>query len=87
MLVLHDSREWGRDIQLAIDILRSRDGVFGTVLTNDELKQREPMPIYFAHADLRASLLTVWGNEHSVARLGQGAFRIALEAVFKVSVC
>ena len=36
------------------------------------------MPIYFSHADL------LWGNDFSVARLGQGAFRVALEAVFKV---
>ncbi|WFD34104.1 hypothetical protein MCUN1_000936 [Malassezia cuniculi] len=76
ILVFHDSREWGRDIQLAVDILRSRDGIFGTVLTNEELKQRPPIPVFFSHADL------LWGNEHNVARLGQRAFRIALEAVF-----
>ena len=28
-------------------------------------------------------LLTVWGNEFSIPRLGQGAFRTALEAVYK----
>lgn len=25
----------------------------------------------------------MWGNDHPVARLGQGAFRVALEAVYK----
>lgn len=78
IFVFHDSREWGRDIQFAVDLMRADHGVFGTVLTNDEIRRRSPMPIYFSHADL------LWGNNFSVARLGQGAFRIALEAVFKV---
>jgi len=30
-----------------------------------------------------AWLTSVWGNNFSVARLGQGAFRVALEAVYK----
>ena len=78
IFVFHDSREWGRDIQFAVDLMRADRGVFGTVLTNEEIRRRSPMPIYFSHADL------LWGNDFSVARLGQGAFRIALEAVFKV---
>ncbi|PKI84570.1 hypothetical protein MVES1_001798 [Malassezia vespertilionis] len=76
ILVLHDSREWGRDIQYCVDLLRSDGGVFGTALANDQLRARPAMPIYFSHADL------MWGNEFSVPRLGQGAFRIALEAVY-----
>ena len=51
VLVFHDSREWGRDIQLMIDVLRSQDGVFGT-----EEKQAPPpgtqIPLYFSHGDL-----------------------------------
>ena len=78
IFVFHDSREWGRDIQYAVDLMRADRGVFGTVLTNEEIRRRSPMPIYFSHADL------LWGNDFSVARLGQGAFRVALEAVFKV---
>ncbi|KAL4402630.1 hypothetical protein ACI68E_000397 [Malassezia pachydermatis] len=31
-----------------------------------------------------ARLISVWGNDFPVARLGQGAFRTALEAVYKV---
>lgn len=51
ILVFHDSREWGRDIQYAIDIMRADRGVFGTVLTNEELKSRPPIPIFFSHGD------------------------------------
>lgn len=78
IFVFHDSREWGRDIQFAVDLMRADCGVFGTVLTNEEIRKRSPIPIYFSHADL------LWGNNFSVARLGQGAFRVALEAIFKV---
>lgn len=80
IFMLHDSREWGRDIQYAVDLMRSDGGVFGTVLTNEEIRARKPIPIYFSHGDL------LWGNDFSVARLGQGAFRTALEAVFHVRI-
>lgn len=80
IFMLHDSREWGRDIQYAVDLMRADNGVFGTVLTNEEIRARTSMPIYFSHGDL------LWGNDFSVARLGQGAFRTALEAVYKVRV-
>ncbi len=39
ILVFHDSREWGRDTQIIIDILRSHNGVFGT-----EHPPSEPLP-------------------------------------------
>ncbi|EPQ27891.1 uncharacterized protein PFL1_04635 [Pseudozyma flocculosa PF-1] len=76
VLVFHDSREWGRDIQLIIDVLRSNNGVFGTEHSHDT-PPKEQMPIYFSHGDL------LWGNDHSVVRFGQGAFRLALENVWK----
>ncbi|KAN0064364.1 hypothetical protein ACQY0O_002560 [Thecaphora frezii] len=76
VLVFHDSREWGRDIQLIIDVLRSNNGVFGTEHSHDN-PPKEQMPIYFSHGDL------LWGNDHSVVRFGQGAFRLALENVWK----
>lgn len=77
IFVFHDSREWGRDIQYCVDLMRADNGVFGTVLTNEELRKRPKLPIYFSHGDL------VWGNDFSVPRLGQGAFRTALEAVYR----
>jgi len=58
ILVFHDSREWGRDIQYAIDIMRADHGIFGTVLTNKELKSRSPVPIFFSHGDFCKSSLS-----------------------------
>lgn len=106
ILVFHDSREWGRDTQIIIDILRSHNGVFGTEHPPSEPLPDKQIPIYFSHGDLRESstqsatlallfpcltaslvsgLSIVWGNDHSVVRFGQGAFRLAIENVYKVS--
>lgn len=49
MLVFHDSRDWGRDIQFMCDVLRSPRGVVGEV-GDDTHKQ---LPLYFSHGDLR----------------------------------
>ncbi|PWY97998.1 HAD-superfamily hydrolase [Testicularia cyperi] len=76
VLVFHDSREWGRDTQIIIDILRSHNGVFGTEFPLDQHPTHQ-IPIYFSHGDL------LWGNDHSVVRFGQGAFRLAIENVYK----
>lgn len=91
VLVFHDSRAWGRDIQYMLDVLRSDNGVFGTALTNEQLQKRPQIPLYFSHGDVckyarhnNGELTSVWGNNHCVARLGQGAFRIAFEAVYEV---
>ncbi|EST08907.1 HAD-superfamily hydrolase, subfamily IIA [Kalmanozyma brasiliensis GHG001] len=77
ILVFHDSREWGRDTQIIIDILRSHNGVFGTEHPPTEPLPDKQIPIYFSHGDL------LWGNDHSVVRFGQGAFRLAIENVYK----
>ncbi|CDS02191.1 hypothetical protein [Sporisorium scitamineum] len=77
ILVFHDSREWGRDTQIIIDILRSHNGVFGTEHPPTEPLPDKQIPIYFSHGDL------FWGNDHSVVRFGQGAFRLAIENVYK----
>lgn len=52
VLVFHDTRDWGRDIQLIIDVLRSNNGVFGTEHSHDQ-PPREQIPLYFSHGDLR----------------------------------
>lgn len=77
VIVFHDSRDWGRDIQLMTDILRSRDGVFGTLAEDAELRSREQIPLYFSHGDL------LWGNDFPVSRFGQGAFRHAFSNVWQ----
>ncbi|CAO1613985.1 unnamed protein product [Parajaminaea phylloscopi] len=77
VIVYHDSLDWGRDIQLMTDILRSKDGVFGTLAEDEELKAREQIPLYFSHNDF------LWGNDFPVSRFGQGAFRVAFSSVWQ----
>ncbi|KAK0551446.1 hypothetical protein OC846_002025 [Tilletia horrida] len=82
IMVFHDSRDFGRDIQLMIDIIRSRDGVFGTF--DDELpggqdSAKRQIPVFFSHGDL------LWGNDFPGVRFGQGAFRIAAEAIYQAT--
>ncbi|CAD6960916.1 unnamed protein product [Tilletia controversa] len=80
VMVFHDSRDFGRDIQFIVDILRSRDGVFGTI--DDERRagqSKAQIPLYFSHGDL------LWGNDFPVVRYGQGAFRVACEAIYEAT--
>lgn len=58
VIVFHDSRDWGRDIQFMTDILRSKEGVFGTLAEDQELRSREQIPLYFSHGDLCESTHT-----------------------------
>jgi HAD superfamily hydrolase (TIGR01456 family) len=73
VLVFHDSRDWGRDIQYICDVLRSPNGTIGQL--GDD-KHQQPF-LAFSHGDL------IWGNDFSAPRLGQGAFQHALRAVYK----
>ncbi|UZJ54896.1 hypothetical protein CBS101457_004216 [Exobasidium rhododendri] len=73
VLVFHDSRDWGRDIQYMCDVLRSPSGAMGTV-GND----KHPQPfLAFSHGDL------LWGNDFATSRFGQGAFQTAFRAVYE----
>ncbi|KAI8923782.1 HAD-like domain-containing protein [Entophlyctis helioformis] len=73
VLVFHDSRDWGRDIQIIIDLMRSKGGFLAT-----ETDKSEPqsLPLYFSNSDF------VWSNDYPVNRFAQGAFRLALEALY-----
>ncbi|KAL9936805.1 hypothetical protein V8E36_004040 [Tilletia maclaganii] len=81
VMVFHDSRDWGRDIQYIVDILRSRNGVFGTI--DDDRRSsatlKKQIPLYFSHGDL------LWGNDFPVVRYGQGAFRVACEGIYEAT--
>lgn len=73
VLVFHDSRDWGHDIQLICDVLRSPTATIGE-LGNDT----HPQPyLAFAHGDL------VWGTDFPVPRFGMGAFQIAARAIYE----
>lgn len=80
VLVFHDSRDWGRDLQLVLDLVRADSGVFGTVKDPKDASQWSPekqIPVHFSNPDL------LWGNEFSVSRFGQGALQESMAAVYK----
>lgn len=73
VLVFHDSRNWGQDIQYICDVLRSPTGTIGT-LGDDTHEQ--PF-LAFSHGDL------LWSNGFPTPRFGQGAFQAAVRAVYE----
>jgi len=84
IFVFHDSRDWGLDIQIILDVLLSHHGIIGTLserngdtsLPNNGYQQDGQPPIYFSNADLW------WAADYRLPRLGQGGFRAALEGVW-----
>jgi len=74
IFVFNDPRDWALSIQLIVDLLRSADGVYGTLA---EPKSERHIPIFFTNNDL------VWASQYDIPRLGQGAFRTAVQAVFQ----
>ncbi|KAJ3318387.1 hypothetical protein HDV06_003072 [Boothiomyces sp. JEL0866] len=73
IMMFHDSWDWGKDMQIMCDILRSNEGKLGT-LTKDPTKQS--VPLYFSNSDF------IWSNDYPLTRFAQGAFRTSLEAVY-----
>ncbi|KAH7144250.1 HAD-like domain-containing protein [Dactylonectria estremocensis] len=74
IMVFSDSRDYATDMQIIMDLLRSRNGRLGTV-ADDPVSER--IPIYFSQGDLLCP------TEHPQPRMSQGAFRIGLEAMYK----
>ncbi|BGP50399.1 hypothetical protein JCM10450v2_006318 [Rhodotorula kratochvilovae] len=75
ILIMHDSLDAFRDLQLVVDLVRAKDGVFGTQKApNDTAPQ---IPVHFSNPDL------LWGNEFPVARFGQGALQESIAAMYK----
>lgn len=77
IFVFHDPRNWALDIQIICDVILSR-GIIGapqgTRLSN---YGRRPPDLIFCNPDV------LWGSDFPRPRLGQGAFRIAFQAVYK----
>lgn len=73
IFVFADSRDWAGDQQIILDLLLSKHGQIGT---RSETFDEGP-PIYFSHNDI------VWSTSHDFTRLGMGALRTSLEAMFK----
>ena len=83
VFVYNDPRDWALDIQLIVDVLLSSHGILGTSspknnssLPNRGYQQDSQPPLYFSNPDLW------WASEYTLPRLGQGAFREALEGVW-----
>lgn len=84
IFVYNDPRDWGLDLTLIIDLLLSHRGYIGTLsgknglsdLPNKGYQQDGQPPVFFSNPDL-------WfAADFSLPRLGQGAFRAAVEGVW-----
>ncbi|KAF2452164.1 HAD-superfamily hydrolase [Karstenula rhodostoma CBS 690.94] len=73
IFVFADSRDWASDQQIILDLLMSKGGYLGTRSATFD----EGPPVYFSHNDV------VWSAGHDLTRIGMGALRVSLEAMFK----
>ena len=73
IFVFADSRDWAGDQQIILDLLMSKNGRLGTRSKTFD----EGPPIFFSHNDV------VWSTSHDLTRIGMGALRASLEAMFK----
>ncbi|KAF1983953.1 HAD superfamily hydrolase-like protein [Aulographum hederae CBS 113979] len=72
IFVFADSRDWASDQQIILDLLMSKNGRLGT---RSETFDEGP-PVFFSHNDV------VWSTSHDLTRIGMGALRVSLEAMF-----
>lgn len=73
IFVFADSRDWAGDQQIILDLLTSKNGVLGS---RSETYDEGP-PLFFAHNDV------VWATSHASTRIGMGALRRSVEAMFE----
>lgn len=71
VLVMCDPYEWYEACQVAVDVLCSP-----TPLTLEFDPHAPPMPCHFSNPDV------LWKSEHPFPRFGQGAFKVALKALY-----
>lgn len=72
IFVFADSRDWAGDQQIILDCLMTKDGWLNT----RSQTFTEGPPVFFSHTDV------VWSTSHDYSRLGMGALRASLEAVY-----
>ncbi|KAK3073832.1 hypothetical protein LTR53_004239 [Teratosphaeriaceae sp. CCFEE 6253] len=73
IFVFADSRDWAGDQQIILDLLMSKGGYLGT---RSEVFNEGP-PVFFSHNDV------IWSASHDLTRLGMGALRLSLEAMYR----
>jgi len=71
ILVMCDPYEWFEAVQIGVDVLCSP-----TPLTIEFDPTAPPMPCHFSNPDV------LWKAEHPFPRFGQGAFKVALKALY-----
>ncbi|GBE81065.1 HAD-like domain-containing protein [Sparassis latifolia] len=76
IFVFHDPRNWALDIQIICDIILSGGIPGGPPKVTLDL-EHPPVKLVFCNPDL------LWKAGYSQPRLGEGAFRVAFQAVFK----
>jgi len=75
IFVFHDPRNWAADIQIACDVIQSGGLVGGPHIPINQ--QQNPVELVFCNPDL------IWRSDFNLPRLGQGAFKVAFQAVFQ----
>lgn len=73
IFVFADSRDWASDQQIILDLLMSKNGRLGTRSENFD----QGPPLFYSHNDV------VWSASHDLTRIGMGALRVSLEAMYK----
>ncbi|KAF2126914.1 HAD-superfamily hydrolase [Dothidotthia symphoricarpi CBS 119687] len=73
IFVFADSRDWASDQQIILDLLMSKKGRLGTRSENFD----DGPPVFFSHNDV------VWSASHDLTRIGMGALRVSLEAMYQ----
>ena len=73
VFVFADSRDWAGDQQIILDCLMTRNG---HLATRSQTGNEGP-PVFFSHNDV------VWATSHEHCRIGMGALKASLEAVYK----
>ncbi|KAL4992528.1 HAD-like domain-containing protein [Aspergillus falconensis] len=73
IFVFADSRDWAGDQQIILDCLMTKNG---NMLERSSTFDEGP-PVFFSHNDV------VWSTSHQHSRIGMGALRASLEALYK----
>lgn len=87
IFVFHDPRNWALDIQIMSDVIRSYPHGLGAsyparnlAVNLDSKITKNGVELFFCNPDL------LWKAQYQVPRFGQGAFKEAFQAVFKVFI-
>ncbi|KAJ1919340.1 hypothetical protein H4219_002028 [Mycoemilia scoparia] len=73
VMIFHDPRDYGRDLQIVYDVLKSKDGILGNGYMDSG---EQSVPLYCSNADL------IWSNDFVSPRFGQGAFHVCLHGIW-----